>query len=116
MISIVLVGAVLVFSFGPRPPGQSIYKHIDKVEHFALYAAVTSVLLLLFVWRQGRGAGRFPSAELVVVGGMILLAIAVELLQGLLGGRDSDVLDAVASGAGVLMGYADWFALRRARS
>lgn len=115
MISIVLVGTMLVFSFGSEPPGQSIYKHIDKLEHFALYAAATFVLLLFLVWRPGRGDGPFPSAALMVVGGAIFVGVGVEILQGLWANRDAETMDAVASGAGAVAGYVCWFAVRRMR-
>ena len=74
------------------PPDQLPKTGIsDKIEHAAAYAGLAMAGLWAFPRRYGRLAV-----------GLMALGIAIEVLQGLMGlGRQADVLDALADGAGL---------------
>ena len=77
----------------------------DKVIHFAGYAVVT----WLAVWTEGR------ARALSLCAGLVGMGVALELLQRLVPGRSSEVLDAVADLGGVFLGFLAGSAATRRR-
>lgn len=100
---IALAAALLVQMWAlyvPRPPSVDTGLPLDKVVHFALFAAVT--------W-LGIRAGLSPHW---VVGLMLAQAVLSETVQQLwLSERGGDVLDVAADVAGIAAG---WWPARRA--
>jgi VanZ family protein len=91
-----LVGLVAAVSLVPVPPETVTFKAQDKVLHLAVYGG----LMLWFgaIYRT-RGPRRGIGALLVLMG------LALELAQGATGYRSPQVLDALANGIGVLLGW-----------
>lgn len=90
-IVVVIVGSLL-----PQlaPPSGNIF---DKVIHVAAYACLTLLgLAALTGWRT-RG---------LAVGLLLVLGIAIEWMQGSLGGREASALDVAANAVGILVGLA----------
>ena len=82
-----------------KETSSSAPKHVDKVIHFAMFAAFG------ILWTRGR----VPNARYsgMVIGAAVILAVGTELSQGLPAiSRDPDVLDALADILGALMGIA----------
>jgi VanZ family protein len=73
---------------------------------------VTGLLLLAAVWRPGRGDGAFPQAGEVIVGAIVALGIAIEVLQGEFFHRNANPRDVVADLAGALLAYLAWRGVR----
>jgi VanZ family protein len=88
-------GVALTLAVSLMPPALDInVSHSDKLVHLAGYA------VLMFWWAQLVTRQRWRLAVAV-----ILFGIIVELLQGLTPDRQPDPLDALANGAGVLIGW-----------
>ena len=71
--------------------------HGDKLGHFLAYG------LLMFWFAQ---LYRTTKSRLAYAAGFVALGAGLELLQGHLGARVSDVLDIYANATGVLLGWA----------
>lgn len=89
-----LAGATVLFLV-PRVPGPEDVPLFDKLGHVAILAVLAVLGRVAF-------ADRPPWA---VVAGLILYAIAIELLQPL-AGRGRDPWDVVAGGLGALAAFA----------
>lgn len=96
-----------VLSWGPPPRFGPRFDWMDKVWHFLGYGSLCATLLLVAVWRPGRGAGRFSRAGLPVAALVLATAWFTEALQAPFG-RDVQLLDAVADLAGVAVAWASW--------
>ncbi len=81
--------------FFHRSSGSLPFPHFDKWVHFLLFFA--QMWLLCKAWLHHRR--RIPVLMLVFFGG--LYAMATEIIQHFLPGRDGDVWDCVADMAGV---------------
>jgi VanZ family protein len=81
--------AIVVLSLLPASQTSSLFP--DKFEHLVAYALVGLV-----------GGFAFPArrATLWLIGGLVILAIALEIGQVFAPGRSTDVADAVFSGLG----------------
>ena len=90
------VVAAFVFSLNPTTAHAPLFEHSDKVKHLASYAT------LMFWWAQLYIA---PKQRLALAVALILLGIGIELLQGYTPDRQSDVWDALANTAGILLGW-----------
>ncbi len=91
------VGLIIWVSLTARLPEAPAIAHIDKLEHVGAY-------FLLMAW-----FGQVLSDErgrLVRALGFIAMGAALEVLQGMGGVRQMELMDAVANGAGVLVGLA----------
>ena len=90
------VVAAFVFSLSSAAAHAPLFEHSDKVKHLASYAT------LMFWWAQLYIASR---QRLVLAMALTFLGIGIELLQGFTPDRQSDVLDALANTAGILLGW-----------
>jgi VanZ family protein len=109
-VSLALLVLSFLFSWGsPLGLGPDV-DWLDKLWHFSGYGALCGTLLLVAVWRPGRGAGRFSGTGLPVAGLVLGVALITEALQGPFG-RDAELLDAVADLAGVSGAFLAWKAL-----
>lgn len=79
-------------STGMPPP----FPHLDKIQHFLVFAALTGPAVLAL-----------PKRYLPFwIGHMLALGVGSEIVQGVIGqGRSADVLDVLADWAGVGAGY-----------
>lgn len=84
----------VVMLFWPSVPGTGPFEGSDKVVHVAIFLTLAAL---------GRRAGLRPVSLLA---GLLLYAVASELLQGLLPNRSSSATDATAGLVGVLIGLA----------
>jgi VanZ family protein len=91
IVVFVLACAVVIWT-SLIPPDQLPKTNIsDKIEHAASYAGLALAGLWAFPRRYGRLAV-----------GLMALGIVIEVLQGVMGlGRQADVMDALADGAGL---------------
>lgn len=86
---------------GLAPPGEF---QLDKLIHFAVYAAL-SALPLAAIGQRGAAI----AIGIVMVGSGLL----VEWLQGFVPGRSASLGDALANGAGSVAGIVLWIALNK---
>jgi VanZ family protein len=92
------LGVITALVLSLIPPFMDERGHTDKYVHLAGYA------VLMFWWAQVVVRERWKLAVAVLA-----LGIVIELLQGLTPHRQPDVFDALADGAGALLG---WLAAR----
>lgn len=111
-VALCTTALTLWYSLGPAPPGHGS----DKELHATVYFVNTLAILLAFVWRPGRGAGRFNAWALPVVVAIAMLALGglIEIVQGGFVGRDSQFADWVADAAGITLAVMVFAALRGA--
>jgi hypothetical protein len=110
--SVALLSWIVVISLGPVPSAAPDFAWSDKAYHAAHYAALAGLLLLVAVWRPGRGAGPWPNRASAVVVGLIVLGAVLEVLQAFVG-RQPDVVDLLADAAGVVVAVMVWRLARR---
>jgi VanZ family protein len=85
-----------------EPPSPTGIPGIDKVEHALAYLVTTFAVLLVAVWRPGRGPGRFPGARWWIAGAALGAGALIEVLQSALTtDRQGDVRDWLAEVVGV---------------
>jgi VanZ family protein len=91
-----MVGLVVVVSLVPVPPETMTFEAQDKLLHLAAYGG----LMLWFgaIYRTG-SPRRWVGALLVLMGAVL------ELAQGATGYRSPQLLDVLANGIGVLLGW-----------
>jgi hypothetical protein len=94
----------LVMLFWPSVPGTGPFEGSDKVVHVAIFLTLAAL---------GRRAGLRP---VPLAAGLLVYAVASELLQGLLPNRSSSATDATADLVGVLVGLAIAPAVRRCQA
>jgi VanZ family protein len=92
-----MVAAIVWGSLTPSPPSAGN----DKIGHFAVYGVLMFWFALLY-------ARRLPWAA-----GFIALGIALEFAQGSLGYRSFELHDMLANSAGVLLGWAGAWLLKK---
>ena len=104
MTFVFAAAAILWFSLAPSMADTGV-AHIDKLEHFAAYAGLTTIG---FAVRQRP----WPAAAVAIVA----FGCGVEVLQVLAPtGRTGSVLDALANAAGAGAAWAGWVVWTRAR-
>ncbi len=87
--------------------------HIDKGAHFLEFAVLA--ILLFFGYFKSSGADPKMKAFLTFFTA-IILAIADEIHQYFIPGRESNLLDVVADGVGIIFGlFLFWYFYRRIR-
>ncbi len=91
-----LIALVIYLSLTPQPPTPMTFNNADKIEHALAYAAMSFWLCQIYSSLRLR---------LWVIAALIGLGIALEYAQGWTGYRTFDVLDMLADGVGVLLGY-----------
>ena len=89
------VAVTLWLSLVERPPGTAAFGGADKVEHAFAYFVTALLVLLVAVWRPGRGEGILWRFEWWVLSAMVLAGGAVEIAQSFVG-RRAELADWVA--------------------
>ena len=109
-LSVTVLVAIVWGSLIPEPvPPLGLQ---NKLLHFSAYLLVTFLWLLAAVWSPLRGAGRWPGSTILIVIASIAVGAAVELGQGLIPGREGDLVDALADILGTTTGLMLWARLR----
>lgn len=88
-------GTIVWLSLTPSPPTIDLEQG-DKLGHFAAYGLL--MLWFCFLYRS-------KPARLAYGAGFIAMGVALEFIQRMLGYRTYEVLDMVANGIGVLLGW-----------
>ena len=91
-----MVGLVAAVSLVPVPPETMTFEAQDKLLHVAAYGGL--MLWFCAIYRTG-GPRRWIGVLLVLMGA------ALELAQGATGYRSPQLLDVLANGIGVLLGW-----------
>ena len=95
------------------PPAAFSAAHVDKLLHLVSYLTLTLLLLLVAVWRPGRGPTGSGDVSKIVLAGVMFFGVLIEAAQGLLFERTADIMDAVANLTGILLAWLLWLGLRR---
>lgn len=90
-----LVACITVASLVPPPAVTPGLPFVDKLVHLAAYLFVMAWFAQIWSSRRALAAHAFF---------LILLGVILELLQGSLGHRSADAVDAIANVGGVLLG------------
>ena len=85
------------------PPGGGV---IDKFEHAGAYGVLSILALVSFEARRRQIGALFF---------LFFLGVAMELMQGYLGGREASALDQAANTLGILLAGTGYFWLARYR-
>jgi VanZ family protein len=85
----------LWWSLVTLPSERHLFRFFDKLEHGLAYFVTCLLVLLVAVWRPGRGDGPFARWDPWVPIGLIASGGAIELLQSLIG-RDAQLGDWIA--------------------
>jgi VanZ family protein len=101
----------LWWSLVSLPSERHLFRFFDKVEHGLAYFVTSLLLLLVAVWRPGRGDGPFARWGVWVPVALIAAGGAIELVQSHLG-RDAQMGDWVAEIVAVGLAWATMAALR----
>ncbi|HEX3300801.1 MAG TPA: hypothetical protein VHW68_11910 [Actinomycetota bacterium] len=101
----------LWWSLVSLPSERHLFRFFDKVEHGLAYFVTSLLLLLVAVWRPGRGDGPFARWGVWVPVALIAAGGAIELVQSHLG-RDAQMGDWVAEIVAVALAWATMAALR----
>lgn len=107
-LCVLCLGAILWGSLAAPPQALVSFPHADKLFHFSSYFTFVGLFLLTAVWRPGRGAGAYPTSGKIAIAGAIVLGALLEIAQGLLLERQSDLVDALANLVGAFSGAAAW--------
>ncbi len=90
---------IIVLSLLPRLPQPVRFIGADKVGHALAYCLMSFLFCLGFL-KPGTSPGRL----IALLGALILLGAGIEFLQPLVG-RNFDIIDMLANGSGVGLGY-----------
>ena len=101
----------LWWSLVSLPSERHLFRFFDNIEHGLAYFVTSLLLLLVAVWRPGRGDGPFAKWGVWVPVALIALGGAIELLQSHIG-RDAQMGDWVAEIIAVALAWATVAALR----
>ena len=102
---------ILWWSLVSLPSERHLFRYFDKLEHGLAYFVTSLLLLLVAVWRPGRGDGPLARwgawlpVTLIVVGG------GIEVLQSFTG-RDAQLGDWIAEIIAVALAWGTMAALR----
>jgi VanZ family protein len=95
-IGFLLVGVICFLTLIPSPPDMGDFPESDKIGHFIAYSAL--MLWFGFIYSRGKQYMRVGLA-------FIVMGIALELIQGMLGYRNFSTLDMGANACGVMIGW-----------
>jgi VanZ family protein len=99
-----LVAAIIWLSLTPSPPKVD-FEQSDKVGHFIAYGGV----MFWFSQLYGR-----RSTQLAYAAGFAAMGVALEFIQGWTGYRSFELLDMLADGIGVALGWTAALVIPRA--
>jgi len=102
----------LWWSLVSLPSERHLFRYFDKLEHGLAYFVTSLLLLLVAVWRPGRGDGQFARWGAWVPVALIAVGGAIELLQSHLG-RDAQMGDWIAEIVAVALAWGTVAVLRR---
>jgi VanZ family protein len=91
-----LVILVVYLSLTPHPPEPMRFENADKFEHALAYAALSFWFCHIY---------SSVISRLLVIAALVGLGVGLEYVQGWTGYRTFDVMDMLADGAGVLLGW-----------
>lgn len=101
----------LWWSLVSLPSERHLFRFFDKLEHGLAYFVTSLLLLLVAVWRPGRGDGPLARWGVWVPVALIAAGGAIELIQSHLG-RDAQLGDWVAEIIAVALAWGTVAALR----
>ena len=84
--------------------GTSSIPHLDKVQHFIVYAGLALLLFLAF---------QLNNRRIIGIIGAVLLGIMIEILQPLIAGRERSFLDFLANCVGIIFGTLIYWRYKR---
>lgn len=93
------MAVILVLSLRPVPIEPSLFRHADKLNHFAAYAVMSALWMRAFAADKTTGRAIVVSILISFVFGAF-----VEALQSYAPPRDASLLDAAANGFGAVIG------------
>ena len=91
-----LVGLVVYLSLTPHPPEPVTFNNADKFQHALAYGALALWFGQIY---------RSVTSRVMLALALTVLGVGLEYVQGWTGYRTYDVLDMVADGAGVSLGW-----------
>lgn len=91
-----LIGLIVYLSLMPNPPAPLTFDNSDKVEHAFAYAMLSFWLCQIYLKAWSRA---------LVIVALVGLGVGLEYVQGWTGYRTFDVMDMLADGVGVLLGW-----------
>ncbi len=109
LLLILLLAFVSVMALLPKPPSAAS-SGWDKLDHAAAFATLAAVGLQ---WQLLGSTTRLAPALATVLALLLAYGGLIELLQTQVPGRQGDIADLVADGAGILLGLAFRLALPR---
>ncbi|MBN1850336.1 MAG: VanZ family protein [Deltaproteobacteria bacterium] len=92
----IFIGIVVFLSLDPSPPEMAGFTGLDKISHFVAYAFM--MLWFGFCYLHGATYGHVGI-------GLIVMGVALEFLQGLMGYRSMEFLDMAVNTFGVVFGW-----------
>jgi VanZ family protein len=98
-----MVAVIVWLSLTPSPPKVD-FEQSDKVGHFLAYGGVMFWFAQLYAE---------PKARLGYAAGFVAMGVALEFIQGWTGYRSFELLDMLADGIGVALGWAAALVLPR---
>ncbi len=101
----------LWWSIVSLPSERHLFRFFDKLEHGLAYYVTSLLLVLVAVWRPGRGDGPFARWGVWVLVAMIAAGAGIEVLQSFLG-RDAQMGDWIAEIIAVALAWGTVAALR----
>jgi len=101
----------LWWSLVSLPSERHLFRFFDKLEHGTAYFVTSLLLLLVAVWRPGRGDGPFARWGVWVPIVLIAIGGALEVLQSFIG-RDMQLGDWIAEIIAVGLAWGTLVALR----
>ena len=86
---------LLITILSLMPPTSGIEIKNDKIGHFLAYTTLSCNALIF---------GRNKQKRLLLAGLIMLYSALIELIQGLIPGRTSSIMDLFANGGGIVLG------------
>ncbi|MDX8378549.1 MAG: VanZ family protein [Gallionella sp.] len=92
----VLVVVIIYVSLMHNPPAPLTFNNVDKLEHALSYALLTLWFGQIY---------HLTRTRVLLMVSLVGLGVALEYVQGWSGYRNFDVMDMLADGVGVLLGW-----------
>lgn len=106
-----VIGVLSVVPPPTMPTGE--FEFGDKINHCAAMATVVVLTIRAVRWQRGAHDRRREIFSAVLYA--LALSVLIEVVQGWLPNRSSDLLDLLADGAGILLGLLTALVLDRTR-